>query len=107
MRGYTSIYFGENQLSPGLIGLSPLATGHPRTFQRSPVRTSTRCYPRFILPMARSHWFRVYCPQLHRPVRTRFRYGFARVELNLAANSNSLTHYAKGTRLGMTPLRML
>src|SRR5581483_10386233 len=28
-RGSTSIDFGENQLSPGLIGLSPLPTSHP------------------------------------------------------------------------------
>ena len=33
-RGYTSIYFGENQLSPGLISLSLLSTAHPITFQR-------------------------------------------------------------------------
>jgi hypothetical protein len=33
LRGYTSIYFGENQLFPGLIGLSPLSTAHPPSFQ--------------------------------------------------------------------------
>ena len=33
-RGYTSIYFEENQLSPSLISLSPLSTGHPTPFQR-------------------------------------------------------------------------
>ena len=32
-----------------------------------------------------------------RPVQTRFRYGYT-CRLNLAALSNSLTHYAKGTR---------
>ncbi len=32
-RGSTSIDFGENQLSPGLIGLSPLPTSHPSGFQ--------------------------------------------------------------------------
>ena len=32
-----------------------------------------------------------------RPVQTRFRYGYT-LRLNLAALSNSLTHYAKGTR---------
>ena len=35
--------------------------------------------------------------QLHRPVQTRFRYAFA-YRLKLAAQTNSLTHYAKGTR---------
>ena len=34
MRGYTKIYFEENQLSLSLIGLSPLNTAHPLTFQR-------------------------------------------------------------------------
>jgi hypothetical protein len=66
-RGSTSIDFGENQLSPGLIGLSPLPTSHRSGFQPTPVRTSTRCYPRFILLMGRSPWFRVYPRILHSP----------------------------------------
>jgi hypothetical protein len=40
-----------------LIGLSPLPTGHPKTFQRQPVRASTVCYHSFTLPMGRSHGF--------------------------------------------------
>ncbi len=28
------MHFGEYELSPSLIGLSPLPTGHPKTFQR-------------------------------------------------------------------------
>src|SRR6478672_385994 len=48
------MHFGENQLSRGLIGLSPLTTGHPPGFQPWWVRASTRSYPRFTLPMARS-----------------------------------------------------
>src|SRR6476659_4986515 len=48
------MHFGENQLSRSLIGLSPLTTGHPPTLQRWRVRPSTRSYPRFSLPMARS-----------------------------------------------------
>ena len=32
--GRTSIRFAENQLSPSLIGLSPLPTSHPRLLQR-------------------------------------------------------------------------
>jgi hypothetical protein len=58
--GTTSIVFGENQLSPSLIGLSPLPTVHPNIFQHERVRTSTRCYPSFILTMGRSLRFRVY-----------------------------------------------
>ena len=57
--GTTSIVFGENQLSPSLIGLSPLPTAHRKLFQQLRVRTSTRCYPSFILAMGRSLRFRV------------------------------------------------
>ena len=48
------MHFGENQLSRSLIGLSPLSTGHPPGFQPWWVRSSTRSYPRFNLPMGRS-----------------------------------------------------
>jgi hypothetical protein len=65
LRGTTSIVFGENQLSPSLIGLSPLPTAHPKLFQQQRVRTSTRCYPSFILAMGRSHRFRVYRHRLY------------------------------------------
>ncbi len=62
-RGSTSIDFGENQLSPGLIGLSPLPTSHPSGFQPTPVRASSGCYPTFTLLMGRSPWLRV-CAQV-------------------------------------------
>ena len=48
------MHFGENQLSRSLIGLSPLSTGHPPSFQPRWVRPSTRSYPCFSLPMDRS-----------------------------------------------------
>ena len=38
--GRTSIRFAENQLSPSLIGLSPLPTSHPRLLQQAWVRPS-------------------------------------------------------------------
>jgi len=41
-RGCTSMHFGENQLSPGSIGISPLPTAHPLVFQHQWVRASTR-----------------------------------------------------------------
>ena len=66
-RGSTSIDFGENQLSPGLIGLSPLPAGHPSGFQPTPVRASTGCYPSFTLLMGRSPWLRVYARVLASP----------------------------------------
>ena len=66
-RGSTSIDFGENQLSPGLIGLSPLPTSHPNGFQPIPVRASTKCYLSFTLLMGRSPWLRVYPQELWSP----------------------------------------
>ena len=53
-RAYTYIYFEENQISLSLISLLLLATSHQNTSQGIPVRSSTRCYPRFNLLMARS-----------------------------------------------------
>ena len=53
----TSIDFAENQLFPSLIGLSPLATAHPRLFQQAWVRPSSACYRTFSLAMARSLGF--------------------------------------------------
>lgn len=57
VRGYTSIYFAENQLSPSLIGLSPPSSAHPLNFQLEWVRSSTRYYPRFNLAKDRSPGF--------------------------------------------------
>jgi hypothetical protein len=51
------MHFGENQLSPGLIGLSPLPTVHPSFLQQTPVRASTKSYLRFTLTMGRSPGF--------------------------------------------------
>src|SRR5437016_1538552 len=51
------MHFGENQLSPCVLGLSPLSTGHHPSFQPWWVRPSTRSYPRFSLPMDRSLGF--------------------------------------------------
>src|SRR5689334_6653976 len=51
------MHFGENQLSPSLIGLSPLPTAHPPGFQPWWLRSSTRSYPRFNLAMGRSLGF--------------------------------------------------
>ena len=51
------MHFGEYELFPSLIGLSPLSTGHPKTFQRQRVRSSTLCYQCFNLPMDRSLGF--------------------------------------------------
>src|SRR4030042_2462039 len=51
------MHFGENQLSPGLIGLSLLPTVHPSFLQQTPARASTKSYLRFPLTMGRSPGF--------------------------------------------------
>ena len=58
------MHFGENQLSRGLISLSLLPSAHRRTFQRSPVRSSTWFYPCFNLAKGRSPPLRVRYPRL-------------------------------------------
>ena len=51
------MHFGEYELSPSLISLSPLPSSHPKTFQRLPVRSSSWCYPTFNLIKGRSLGF--------------------------------------------------
>jgi hypothetical protein len=51
------MHFGEYELFPSLIGLSPLPTTHPKTFQRLLVRSSIECYLNFNLVMGRSQGF--------------------------------------------------
>ena len=51
------MHFGEYELSPSLISLSPLPTSHPNTFQRIPVQSSISCYRNFNLLMGRSLGF--------------------------------------------------
>lgn len=79
-----STHFGENQLAPGSIGISPLTTPHPPIFQHRSVRTSTWCYPSFILDMVRSPGFgSINSDILFRPFQTRFRFGFSTSCFNL------------------------
>src|SRR5256886_266837 len=98
---YTTL-FRSNQLSPSLIGLSPLPSSHPSGFQPTTVRASTTCYGRFTLLKGRSPWLRVYRQQLCRPIQTRFRCGSGPEGLNLLLTSNSPDHNAKGTQSGDT-----
>src|SRR6266508_5239650 len=90
------MHFGENQLSRSLIGLSPLTTGHPPTFQRWWVRPSTRSYPRFSLPMARSLRF----GSRTRDYTALFGLAFATAPppgLTSPRTTNSQAHSSKGT----------
>jgi hypothetical protein len=87
-----------------LIGLSPLSTAHPSSFQPTSVRASTRCYPGFTLAMDRSLRFRVCLRVLRPPLGglALFRLAFAPAPvlktLTSHAKSNSPDHNAKGTQ---------
>lgn len=76
------MHFGENQLSPLSIGISPLPTRHPSGLQSTPVRASTPCYGRFTLHMGSSSGFGSTSSDV-RPVQTRFRCGSGCHCLNL------------------------
>jgi hypothetical protein len=77
------MHFGEYELFPSLIGLSPLPSPHPEAFQRLSVRSSIPCYRNFNLDEGRSlgfasdhNYFTLF--------KTRFRFGSAPLTLNLA-----------------------
>ncbi len=85
------MHFGEYELFPSLIGLSPLSTTHPKTFQRQLVRSSIACYRDFNLVMDRSQGFASTPSDFEtrrvlslRPIQTRFRFGSGSENLNLA-----------------------
>ena len=92
------MHFGENQLSPSLIGLSPLPTAHPLSFQPKWVRSSTRSYPRFNLAMGRSLGFgsraRDYIALFGLAFATAAPHG-----LTSPRTANSQAHSSKGTQL--------
>ena len=51
------MHFGEYELSPSLISLSPPPSAHPEAFQRLSVRSSRQCYLSFNLTKGRSLGF--------------------------------------------------
>ena len=86
-----------------MIGLSPLSTAHPSSFQPTTVRASTRCYPGFTLAMDRSPRFRV-CPHvLCAQLRLAFASAPALKALTSHVRSNSPDHNAKGTQSAACP----
>src|ERR687896_2613685 len=96
------MHFGENQLSPSLIGLSPLPTAHPPGFQPWWVRSSTRSYPRFNLAMGRSLGF----GSRARDWLALFGLAFATATphgLTSPRTTNSQAHSSKGTQSPPTP----
>ena len=80
--GYTNIYFGENQLSLGSLGISPLISSHLMSLQRQRVRASCRISTAFTLlkissPRFGSNVTRAPASR-KRSIKTRFRYAFPR-----------------------------
>src|SRR6185437_7302712 len=88
-----------------LIGLSPLITGHRKPFQRLRVRSSSKCYLTFNLPMTRSPGFGSN-PTNSIALFTRFRCAYT-YRLKLARETKSLTHYTRGTPSHLAVLRLL
>ena len=78
-----------------MIGLSPLPTGHPLSFQPKWVRPSAGSYPRFSLPMDSSPGF-ASTARDWTPCSDSLSLRLAHT-LNLAARRNSLAHSTKGT----------
>src|SRR5438876_9310056 len=73
------MHFGENQLSPRSVGISPLSTAHPPVLQHWWVRASTAFHSRFTLAMDSSRGFgsthrhaSVCLRRPTRPIQTRF-----------------------------------
>ncbi len=91
------MHFGEYELFPGLIGLSPLPTVHPKTFQRLAVRSSTVCYHSFNLTMGRSPGFASSAANFIALFRLAFASAPSLKDLTSLTTTNSQAHYAKGT----------
>ena len=88
-----------------MIGLSPLSTGHPLSFQPKWVRPSAGSYPRFSLPMDSSPGF-ASTARDWTPCSDSLSLRLAH-SLNLAARRNSLAHSTKGTPSPPGGLRLL
>jgi hypothetical protein len=101
-----STHFGENQLAPSSIGISPLTTTHPPIFQHRSVRTSTWCYPSFLLVMVRSPGFGSIGSDFM-PCQDSLSLWLRRNILNLATPYKSPAHSSTGTRSGNHTLPLL
>ena len=80
------MHFGEYELFPSLIGLSPLPTLHPETFQRLSVRSSKTCYRFFNLNMGRSQGFASSASNSSALLRLAFASAYVPQVLNLAGH---------------------
>ena len=103
------MHFGENQLSPRSISISPLSTTHPPVLQHGWVRASTAGQSRFTLVMDSSRGFGSHpCHPVCRLVQTRLPCGCPTLRwVNQATRMHSPDHSTKGTpsALGSTLLQ--
>ena len=83
------MHFEEYELFPSLIGLSPLSTSHPKTFQRQLVRSSIPCYGDFNLLMDRSLGFASNTSNYNALLRLDFSTAASVTGINLARYINS------------------
>ena len=88
------MHFGENQLSPGSLGISPLPTAHPCRLQQIGFGPPRACSARFTLAMGRSPGFGS-VPRDSSPFRTRVRSGSGCPCLSLAAPSSLVGSFYK------------
>ena len=88
------MHFGENELSLGSIGFSPLYLPHPPAFQRRWVRTSTVSYHSFILDRHRSPSF-ASTSRYSRPIKTRFPFGSISLTLQLKVTRRIILQKAR------------
>ena len=98
-KGHTYICFGENQLSPSLLGVSPLTTNHPSAFPRTPVRTSIHLSVDFTLFMVSSLGFGSNITDYSPFLRLGFPTPPLLLQIKLAYNINSLDHSSISTVL--------
>jgi hypothetical protein len=100
------MHFGENQLSPSSLGISPLPTAPPTALQRGTVRASSGLSPRLTLAMGSSPGFGP-TRRDRRPFRTRLRSGSgAPNPLTTPRLGHSPVHSSIGTpSLGQAELR--
>ena len=98
-----STHFGENQLAPSSIGISPLTTAHPLVFQHQSVRASIEFHLNFTLAMDRSPGFGSINSD-RRLYTTCFRYGFGRpLTRPLPISRRLILQQARGQRFNSPP----
>ena len=101
------MHFGEYELSPSLISLSPLPSTHPNPFQRKPVRSSIACHGNFNLVKGRSLGFASAPPDLSALLRLALASAHIPEGLNLAGQMQLVGSLSKRHAVEPKALRPL